>query len=270
MRRGVSWSSKNTAQLEHVWKEATVRVARQDELERVVGLMRQYESVHEGEEGSGPRSWQQRVIGTHRFTALLEHGSSTLAYILVAVSAGPAAAMQQVFGDSWPHSAVRDTCNFYSINAVNKPPDHPFAGVPVGFPLIRKTGELLLVRGVRSLLHERALAAPKDDEEDVAAESGRAKLYTMSPVPSLASALESSNPRLFAMLRNDPAAVDAAKEELLALAQTLVAERKDPVAKFHLGNGAVLHRLNWRADDSPLRMRQSFGLMCNYDYNSRT
>jgi malonyl-CoA decarboxylase len=41
----------------------------------------------------------------------------------------------------------------------------------------------------------------------------------------------------------------------------------DPVARFHLGNGARIERLNWAADDSPLRIRQSAGLMVNYLYH---
>jgi malonyl-CoA decarboxylase len=41
----------------------------------------------------------------------------------------------------------------------------------------------------------------------------------------------------------------------------------DPVARFHLGNGARLERLNWRADISPNGLRQSGGLMVNYLYD---
>ena len=41
----------------------------------------------------------------------------------------------------------------------------------------------------------------------------------------------------------------------------------DPVARFHLGNGARLERLNWLADTSDKAMRQSYGLMVNYLYD---
>ncbi|MGV3654126.1 MAG: malonyl-CoA decarboxylase [Noviherbaspirillum sp.] len=41
----------------------------------------------------------------------------------------------------------------------------------------------------------------------------------------------------------------------------------DPVARFHLGNGARVERINWAADLSPRGMRQSFGLMVNYVYD---
>jgi len=40
----------------------------------------------------------------------------------------------------------------------------------------------------------------------------------------------------------------------------------DPVARFHLGNGARLERVNWLADTSPRGIKQSAGLMVNYLY----
>lgn len=41
----------------------------------------------------------------------------------------------------------------------------------------------------------------------------------------------------------------------------------DPVARFHLGNGARVERLNWMGDPSPKGLKQSFGLMVNYLYD---
>jgi malonyl-CoA decarboxylase len=40
----------------------------------------------------------------------------------------------------------------------------------------------------------------------------------------------------------------------------------DPVARFHLGNGARLERLNWLGDTSASGLRRSAGLMVNYVY----
>ena len=40
----------------------------------------------------------------------------------------------------------------------------------------------------------------------------------------------------------------------------------NPVARFHLGNGAELHRINWQGDASAQGMQQSCGLMVNYLY----
>jgi malonyl-CoA decarboxylase len=41
----------------------------------------------------------------------------------------------------------------------------------------------------------------------------------------------------------------------------------DSVARFHLGNGARLERINWQGDLSPQRLRDSAGLMVNYLYD---
>ena len=41
----------------------------------------------------------------------------------------------------------------------------------------------------------------------------------------------------------------------------------DAVAKFHLGNGARVERLNWAGDPSGKGIKQSYGLMVNYLYD---
>ena len=43
----------------------------------------------------------------------------------------------------------------------------------------------------------------------------------------------------------------------------------DAVARFHLGNGARVERLNFAGDPSPKGLKQSFGLMVNYLYDLR-
>lgn len=43
-------------------------------------------------------------------------------------------------------------------------------------------------------------------------------------------------------------------------------EPLDPVARFHLANGARLERLNWMGDTSPAGLQRSLGLMVNYVY----
>ena len=40
----------------------------------------------------------------------------------------------------------------------------------------------------------------------------------------------------------------------------------DPVARFHLRNGARLDRINWLGDASPAGLNRSAGLMANYVY----
>ena len=52
------------------------------------------------------------------------------------------------------------------------------------------------------------------------------------------------------------------------LGQTLVDHHPaDAVARFHLGNGARIERLNWFADPSTKGAKQSWGIMVNYLYD---
>jgi len=55
--------------------------------------------------------------------------------------------------------------------------------------------------------------------------------------------------------------------EYLCYAKNRRGKAKDPVAHFHLSNGASVFRLNWAADTSKKGKRQSFGIMVNYNYN---
>ncbi len=81
---------------------------------------------------------------------------------------------------------------------------------------------------------------------------------------------------LIAWLRQsgDEVETEAARRELgerlgafyLARAFNRAGQPVDPVARFHLGNGARVERLNWRADHSVKGVRESLGLMVNYQY----
>lgn len=114
---------------------------------------------------------------------------------------------------------------------------------------------------------------------------------TLSPVPGFAAWLSAQRKdesstlisaaqrRAFAVLdqpewHKDPALCGALKEPLLAAAATYFLKAKDkshrlpdPVARFHLGNGACLERLNYLGDVSANGMKQSHGLMVNYLYD---
>jgi malonyl-CoA decarboxylase len=64
----------------------------------------------------------------------------------------------------------------------------------------------------------------------------------------------------------------AAEAALCALAAAFLAHASttpagDPVARFHLDNGARLERLDPRGNMSPKGLRQSFGMMVNYLYD---
>jgi len=47
----------------------------------------------------------------------------------------------------------------------------------------------------------------------------------------------------------------------------LPANRIDPVARFHLGNGARLERINWLGNTETRAIQESFGVMVNYLYD---
>jgi malonyl-CoA decarboxylase len=71
----------------------------------------------------------------------------------------------------------------------------------------------------------------------------------------------------------DPELVASLEEPLTRAAARYLAARGDagapidPVARFHLGNGARIERLNWLGDRTPRRLAQSAGLMVNYVYD---
>ena len=50
------------------------------------------------------------------------------------------------------------------------------------------------------------------------------------------------------------------------VAKTASGRPIDPVARFHLGNGARLERINWLGDASPKGLTEAHGLMVNYRY----
>jgi malonyl-CoA decarboxylase len=114
---------------------------------------------------------------------------------------------------------------------------------------------------------------------------------TLSPVASFASwlareraddtsiALSASDKEAFAALdtpdwwRNEETAA-ALKEPLLRAAAWYFLRAKnkrgvpaDAVARFHLGNGARLERINWLGDTSERAMQQAHGFMVNYQYD---
>jgi malonyl-CoA decarboxylase len=109
---------------------------------------------------------------------------------------------------------------------------------------------------------------------------------TLSPVPGFRAWLETTEDSAIAQLKS--AALQLASEdnwlapavaprlraafEPLAAYYFLKARRPDgrvldPVARFHLGNGARLERIDWEGDLSPKGLAESFGIMVNYLYD---
>ncbi|MBC8023957.1 MAG: malonyl-CoA decarboxylase, partial [Burkholderiales bacterium] len=116
----------------------------------------------------------------------------------------------------------------------------------------------------------------KQVASDLHAELPSLKMFaTLSPVPGFRAWAERATPRVPRIAEaGTPAAHDRETLEALA-AWYLTREWEgghviDPVARFHLGNGARLERVNWRADMSTKGLAQSFGMMVNYVYDLST
>ncbi|MBI2771224.1 MAG: malonyl-CoA decarboxylase [Burkholderiales bacterium] len=99
---------------------------------------------------------------------------------------------------------------------------------------------------------------------------------TLSPIPGLRSWLVKNAPDELAKALDTPLDLpekSPARTQLLGWAARYLGQELhegkplDPVARFHLGNGARVERLNWAADPSPKGLKQSYGLMVNYLYD---
>ena len=89
------------------------------------------------------------------------------------------------------------------------------------------------------------------------------RFVTLSPVPGFVRWLKTKS------LENNLDDNTLMTQALIYLTES---EREDnlpndPVAKFHLGNGAILEQINLNADESAKGIAQSKGLMVNYLYN---
>ena len=104
----------------------------------------------------------------------------------------------------------------------------------------------------------------KQVAEDLHAELPKLKLFaTLSPVPGLRRWAQQ---RLGDKLPTEAEALQALTAWYLTR-EWEEGHAVDPVARFHLGNGARLERINPYADGSPKGEKQSFGIMVNYVYD---
>ena len=233
-----------------------------------------YEAVHE------IRGWtdlKNRLEADRRCFAFFHPRmpDEPLIFVEVALVAGMTGDIHALLDEAAPigdpHSA--DSAIFYSISNCQR----GLAGISFGDFLIKRVVDAL------------------------ATELPRLKVFaTLSPVPGFRawldrqSAVGSTNPLLPAeqmaiealrgttsmddlaalLDRSDPQIGTALRDPLLRLcARYLVHERTpagralDPVAHFHLSNGARVEQLNWLADTSSKGLQQSAGIMVNYLYH---
>ncbi len=96
------------------------------------------------------------------------------------------------------------------------------------------------------------------------------QFQTLSPLPGLMNWMEEYAPITFERCSDK----NCGDDELLkqTIRYLTISDRKDgmpndPVARFHIGNGASLERVNLNADLSQKGLSQSYGIMANYLYD---
>ncbi len=191
-----------------------------------------------------------------------------LVFVEIALTIGIATELAPLLDARAPELELEraDTAVFYSIS--NCQPG--LAGVNLGTALIKQVVEAL------------RLDLPQ-----------LRRFVTLSPIPGFRAWLEGAlgadgaglGTRERELLPAEPARVltrlsepewdvdEAIRPALLTLCARYLTDAPegrvaDPVANFHLANGASVERVNWNADASPTGRARSFGIMANYLYEN--
>jgi malonyl-CoA decarboxylase len=254
-----SWFNRGFLRLQRIdWRTPAIV------LEKLI----EYEAVHAVQ---GWRDLRRRLEGDRRCFAYFhpQLRDEPLIFIEVALTRGMSAHVQPLLDINAPVAgpAQADSAIFYSITNCQE----GLRGISFGNLLIKQVAEGL--KGEFPQLKQFA---------------------TLSPIPGFRRWLAGTDARVrlsvgpnaeqrLAML----AAIETAgwhagevPEDLQKLLMRLCAwyllhakqenpdgaEPLDPVARFHLGNGAALERLNWLGDTSESGMARSAGMMVNYVY----
>jgi malonyl-CoA decarboxylase len=246
-------------------------------LERLVA----YEAVHE------IRSWRDlknRLDADRRCYAFFHPRMplEPLIFVEVALVEGLAGNVQDLLDPKAPVLDPRkaDTAIFYSISNCQK----GLSGISFGNFLIKRVVELLSqefrnietyatlspIPGFAAWLGE-ALGAKTQALPEHEAEALRKSLPGEGSAETrLLHALERPgwwrDPQLSRTLEG-PLVKLCAHYLLHESAPANPKRARDPVAHFHLSNGARIERINWLADTSERGLRQSHGLMVNYLYD---
>jgi malonyl-CoA decarboxylase len=224
-----------------------------------------YEAVHEM---SGWDDLRRRLADDRRCFAFFHPGleDEPLIFVEVALVKGLATAVQPLLAPMKAGDKITDrpdTAIFYSISNCQQ----GLKGISFGNFLIKQ-----VVMELRQQL------------------PGLKQFATLSPIPGFKPWLDKAIAKglgdlvtveEFAVLKHLKQDNWAEMPDLLAdlkpvltrlCAHYLVNEKRgygplDPVARFHLGNGAQIEQLNWMGDTSANGLRQSAGLLVNYGYH---
>jgi len=245
-----SWFNRGFLKMERIdWRTPALV------LEKLI----EYEAVH------AIRGWwdlRRRLEGDRRCFAFFhpQLPDEPIIFIEVALTRGMSAVVQPLIDKGSPvvSPTGADCAMFYSITNCQE----GLRGISFGNLLIKQVAEELK----REFPHLRRFA-------------------TLSPIPGFRRWLESNrfNDEVGALLTRLKDAAWHLSEVPEALQKLLMrlcahylmnvkqaaggnAEPLDPVARFHLGNGAALERLNWMGDSSEQGLARSAGIMANYVY----
>lgn len=132
------------------------------------------------------------------------------------------------------------------------------------FPRLKTFATLSPIPGFRGWLQKNAGAMLQKEDPKEQAELGRALGFEPPTSEHLLGALD----KPLELDAKSPVRRMLQRCAAHYLAQDLQDGKPvDPVARFHLGNGARIERLNWAGDPSPKGLKQSYGLMVNYLYD---
>src|ERR1700722_14820763 len=222
-----------------------------------------YEAVHEIQ---GWEDLRRRLAADRRCFAFFHPAlpGEPLIFVEVALVRGLAGAVQPLLAPDTDAEAQEkrargaDTAIFYSISNCQD----GLRGVSFGNFLIKQVVE------------ELKLELPR-----------MVRFSTLSPVPGFRRWLDHNSTEIaptldLEALANDanwetPESSAAFEATLTHLCARYLTENEiepghgptDPVARFHLGNGARLERINWRGNVSPRGLIESYGIMVNYLYD---
>ena len=217
---------------------------------RLLEKLIHYEAVHEID---GWDDLRDRLDADRRCFAFLHPAmpDEPVVFVEIALIEGPPESLAALLDRDAPtrDAGAADTAVFYSITSCQR----GLAGINLGTELIKTV--------VRELHRE----LPHLE-----------RFVTLSPIPSLRGGLDvpaSVRPILDGDgWLDDPDREAELREVLLPAAArhltTLVDGRvADPVANFHLSNGALVDALHWRANTEDYGLERSWGIMVSYRYD---
>ncbi len=232
-----------------------------------------YEAVHEI---VGWQDLRRRLLPDRRCFAFFHQAlpGEPLIFVEVALTVGLADAIQPLLAQPRDEEACTaqnaDSAIFYSISNCQE----GLRGVSFGNFLIKQVVEELKAE-LPQLKHFATLSPVPGFAAWLAAQM-RGEHPPFTP-EDLGQEHATPLPEAFAQATAGTWWEDADRTRLLRPAMLRAAAayltrnaqgtRIDPVARFHLGNGARLERIDWLANISPRGLRESHGIMVNYLYD---